>query len=153
AGSARSGRLEAKTARVGCPAGIGGVGKMTNFIDMRKLLLGGTAMFALAAGAAPVFAQDQAAAEQQGEQADEQAAGDVIVVSGYRAALAESIETKREMDVIVESISAEDIGKLPDNSIAEAIARLPGLTAQRIDGRAQAISIRGLAPDFSTTLL
>lgn len=127
---------------------------MTSFIDMRKLLLGGTAMFALtAAGAAPAFAQDDAATQEQGEQAEDQAAGDVIVVSGYRAALAESIATKREMDVIVESISAEDIGKLPDNSIAEAIARLPGLTAQRIDGRAQVISIRGLAPDFSTTLL
>lgn len=127
---------------------------MTNFLVSRKLLLGGTAMFALmAAGATPAFAQDQASDEQPEAQADEQTGGDVIVVSGFRASLAESIETKRQMDVIVESISAEDIGKLPDNSIAEAIARLPGLTAQRIDGRAQVISIRGLAPDFSTTLL
>jgi len=76
-----------------------------------------------------------------------------IVVTGFRASLQTSIATKRRADEIVESVSAEDIGKLPDNSIADAIARLPGLTAQRVNGRDQVISIRGLAPDFSTTLL
>ena len=48
---------------------------------------------------------------------------------------------------------AEDIGKLPDVSIAESIARLPGLAAQRTRGRAQVISVRGLGPDFTTALL
>jgi hypothetical protein len=52
----------------------------------------------------------------------------------------------RRSSSIVEAISAEDIGKLPDVSIAESLARLPGLTAQRLDGRSQVISIRGLAP-------
>src|SRR5690606_17172427 len=52
-----------------------------------------------------------------------------------------------------EVVTAEDIGKLPDVSIAESLARLPGLTAQRLDGRGQVISIRGLAPDFTTALL
>jgi iron complex outermembrane receptor protein len=80
-------------------------------------------------------------------------AGNEIVVTGFRAALANAVNTKLRSDQIVESISAEDIGKLPDNSIAESIARLPGLAAQRVDGRAQVISIRGLSPDFSTTLL
>jgi iron complex outermembrane recepter protein len=60
---------------------------------------------------------------------------------------------KKNKDSIVESISAEDIGKLPDASVAESIARLPGVTAQRTAGRAQQISIRGMAPDFSTALL
>ena len=81
------------------------------------------------------------------------AVGNDIVVTGFRAAIANAITEKRNSDQIVESISAEDIGKLPDNSIAESIARLPGLTAQRVDGRDQVISIRGFAPDFSTTLL
>ena len=75
------------------------------------------------------------------------------MVTGYRASVERSIELKRESELIVESVSAEEIGKLPDNSIAESIARLPGLTAQRLDGRAQTISIRGLSSDFSTTLL
>ncbi len=50
-------------------------------------------------------------------------------------------------------MSSEDIGKLPDASIGEAIARLPGITSQRLSGRADVISIRGFGPDYSTTLL
>ena len=50
-------------------------------------------------------------------------------------------------------MSAEEIGKLPDVSIAELIARLPGITAQRVAGRAEIVSIRGFSPDFSTVLL
>ncbi len=64
-----------------------------------------------------------------------------------------SIEIKRNESSIVEAISAEDIGKLPDSSIAESLTRLPGLAGQRVNGRVQVISIRGLAPDFSTTTL
>lgn len=78
---------------------------------------------------------------------------EMIVVTGYRGSLLASLRTKQNADLIVESISTEDIGKLPDNSIAEALGRLPGLTTQRQDGRATVISIRGLGPDFSTTLL
>ena len=76
-----------------------------------------------------------------------------IVVTGFRGSIESAIATKRDNSSIVESVSAEDIGKLPDVSIGEALARLPGLAAQRIDGRAQSISIRGLGPDFSTALL
>jgi len=82
-----------------------------------------------------------------------QTEGQEIVVTGIRAAIRGSISIKRNETSIVEAITAEDIGKLPDISIAESIARLPGLAAQRVGGRAQVISIRGLAPDFTTTLL
>ncbi|AKC87654.1 TonB-dependent receptor [Pseudoxanthomonas suwonensis] len=78
---------------------------------------------------------------------------DTVVVTGIRAGIEGAISTKRDSTSIVEAISAEDIGKLPDVSIAESIARLPGLAAQRVAGRAQVISVRGLSPDFSTTLL
>ena len=76
-----------------------------------------------------------------------------IVVTGIRGGIRSSVNIKRREQGIVEAVSAEDIGKLPDISIAESIARLPGLAAQRVGGRAQYISIRGLAPDFTTTLL
>ena len=77
-----------------------------------------------------------------------------IVVTGIRRAIESSIATKRASDSIVEAISAEDIGKLPDTSIAESLARLPGLTGQRgADGRVNVISIRGLSPAFSGALL
>ena len=78
---------------------------------------------------------------------------DKVTVTGIRASIESSIDTKKEATSIVEAITAEDIGKLPDISIAESIARLPGLTAQRVAGRAQVVSVRGLSPDFSTTLL
>lgn len=79
--------------------------------------------------------------------------GDAIVVTGIRASLDASAKIKRNSASIVESVSAEDIGKLPDVSIADSLARLPGVTAQRLEGRDQRLSIRGLGPDFSTTLL
>ena len=76
-----------------------------------------------------------------------------VEVVGIRRGIENAIATKRESTSIVEAISAEDIGKLPDVSIAESISRLPGLAAQRVAGRAQVISVRGLSPDFATTLL
>ncbi|WP_368565909.1 TonB-dependent receptor [Pseudoxanthomonas sp. UTMC 1351] len=90
------------------------------------------------------------APEQTGPQATEL---DTVVVTGIRRGIESAIAVKRDSTSIVEAISAEDIGKLPDVSIAESLGRLPGLAAQRVAGRAQVISVRGLSPDFSTTLL
>ncbi len=78
---------------------------------------------------------------------------ETVTVTGIRKGIEAAISVKRNNDSIVEAISAEDIGKLPDSSIAESIARLPGLTAQRVNGRAQEVQIRGLAGQFATTLL
>ena len=78
---------------------------------------------------------------------------DTVIVTGIRRGIENAIETKRDSTSIVETISAEDIGKLPDISIAESLARLPGLTAQRVAGRATNINIRGLPDNFGTTLL
>ena len=114
-------------------------------------------------GATPAFAQDiaaeasaAAAATAQEQPAAETAAqGDSedIVVTGIRASINASVQQKKNNTSIVEVISAEDLGKLPDMSIAESLSRLPGLATQRLDGRANVVSIRGLAPDFTTTLL
>lgn len=79
--------------------------------------------------------------------------GDEIIVTGIRQSIANSLRLKKQSTSIIEAISSEDIGKLPDVSIADALARLPGVTAQRVRGRAQQISIRGLGPDFSLALL
>ncbi|ALK98702.1 hypothetical protein AB595_22495 [Massilia sp. WF1] len=76
-----------------------------------------------------------------------------VQVTGIRRGIEAAISVKKNNDSIVEAISAEDIGKLPDQSIAESIARLPGVTAQRTNGQAAVISIRGMSPDFSTGLL
>lgn len=122
----------------------------TNGINVSARLLCGAAMvLALAATGAPALAQeaaDQAAVTTEDE-------GDAIVVTGIRSSIQTSLDAKRKATSIVEVIAAEDIGLLPDLSIADTLARLPGVTAQRVRGRSQQISIRGLGPDFSLALL
>jgi iron complex outermembrane receptor protein len=119
----------------------------TNGINVSARLLCGAATLALAATAAPVLAQDAAAEVASEEQ------GEDIIVTGIRGSIQSSLNAKREATSIVEVIAAEDIGQLPDLSIADTLARLPGVTAQRVRGRSQQVSIRGLGPDFSLALL
>lgn len=106
----------------------------------------------VAAAVAAVLASGGVVHAQQAAPAATEAPA-VITVTGIRRGIESAISVKKNSDQIVESISAEDIGKLPDNSIAESIARLPGLTAQRVNGRASEINIRGLSGDFANTLL
>ena len=77
-----------------------------------------------------------------------------VTVTGIRRAIETSVTAKRESDRIVEVVSSEDLGKLPDASVAESLARLPGVTGQRgPDGRVTVVNIRGLAAQFGTVLL
>lgn len=76
-----------------------------------------------------------------------------IVVTGIRGSIENALKTKKDSLSIVESIAAEDIGKLPNVSIADSLAQLPGLSVQRVNGRGQIISIRGFGPDFISTFL
>ncbi len=75
------------------------------------------------------------------------------VTGSFAGSLAAAAQEKKYKPTIVEAISAEDIGKLPDTSIAESLARLPGMTSQRVNGRSQVISIRGFPSEFTTGLL
>lgn len=118
---------------------------MTKLSLLDRRLLLGAASIAMLLPIAPAYAQDVDNAIDEDE--------DVIVATGIRQSIADALELKRNAGGIVEAITAEDIGKLPDVSIADSLARLPGLTAQRVRGRAQQISIRGLGPDFSLALL
>ncbi len=83
------------------------------------------------------------------------AAAQVITVTGIRRGIESAISVKKNADGVVEAISAEDVGKLPDTTVAEAISRLPGLATQRnkATGRASNISVRGLSPDFNAATL
>ncbi len=109
----------------------------------RALLGGGVSLLALAIGAHAAMAQGTYDADAQ-----------EIVVTGFKKSLEDALETKRAAADFVEVISAEDLGKLPDESIADSIARLPGLAAQRNNsGRDQDISVRGLPPAMNATLL
>jgi iron complex outermembrane receptor protein len=122
---------------------------MRSQLTRRARLLGGAAFGAAALLAFAGAASAQTAPDPQDDATD---IGEVVV-TGIRSSIESSIASKRTNSSIVEVVTAEDIGKLPDVSIAESLARLPGLTAQRLDGRGQVISIRGLSPDFTTALL
>ncbi len=109
---------------------------------------------ALACCAALAFSLPAMAQQQQGQDKDKATTElDTINVTGIRGAIATAVEAKSDATSIVEVVSAEDIGKLPDISIADSISRLPGLTMQRVDGRAQVIHIRGMSEQFGGTLL
>jgi hypothetical protein len=78
---------------------------------------------------------------------------ETVQVNGYISSLENSTALKRDANTIVEAVSAEQVGKLPGVSIADALGRLPGLAVQTVDGRPQVLSIHGLGPDFSTALI
>ncbi|MGH8147865.1 MAG: TonB-dependent receptor, partial [Rhodanobacteraceae bacterium] len=76
-----------------------------------------------------------------------------VQVTGFASSVQNSVEIKRQSNSIVEAVSAEQIGKLPGTSIADALGRLPGLAVQTLNGRPQVLTIHGLGPDFSTALV
>ncbi|WP_404338443.1 TonB-dependent receptor [Sphingomonas sp. MMS12-HWE2-04] len=115
-------------------------------MGIRTLLIGTASAVALLSGAAHAqSAADIPAVETQDE-------GD-IVVTGYRASLEQAIETKRNANAIVDSISAEDVGKFPNTNVAEALTLVPGVTVDRQFGQGEKVSILGTDPALNRTLL
>ena len=111
--------------------------------SVRSLLLGAASTLAFA----PAIAAQDDASEESEEAVEE------IVVSGFRASLQSAIQTKRNADAVVESVTAEDIGRLPDISIADSLSRLPGITSQRTNGQSSAINVRGLSQSLTFSTL
>lgn len=101
--------------------------------DLRAVLLGSVALVAIAA--VPAMAQTAAPAD-----------SDTVVVTGMRKSMRDALATKRAEPGVVEVISSKDIGVLPDVTIAETLARLPGLNTTRDRGNDSQAAIRGLGP-------
>lgn len=80
-------------------------------------------------------------------------AGDAIVVTGYRASLANALSQKRRSNQEIDAITAEDIANFPEANLAEAIQRLPGVSIDRDNGEGRTITVRGLGPDFQMVRL
>ncbi|NLG77474.1 MAG: TonB-dependent receptor plug domain-containing protein, partial [Xanthomonadaceae bacterium] len=76
-----------------------------------------------------------------------------VIVTGFRGSLELALEAKRESVNFTDSISAEDVGKLPDNNLAEALQRVPGVQISRTNGEGQQLSLRGMGPSFTRVLL
>ena len=106
------------------------------------------------AAAAPVAAQTNAqapspAAATADQELPEGQVAD-IVVTGFRAALNNALNQKRNETAAIDSIVAEDIGKFPDSNLAESMQRIPGVALSRGDGgEGRNISVRGLGAQFT----
>ncbi|WP_343520978.1 TonB-dependent receptor [Sphingomonas sp.] len=109
-------------------------------MNTTKLLRAGTAALALTtafAAATPAVAQDTAPPA-PAEETEE------IIVSGIRASLQQAAEVKRDASQVMDVITAEDVGKLPDANVAEALQRVTGVQITRVFGEGQSVSVRGL---------
>lgn len=78
---------------------------------------------------------------------------EIIEVRGIRGALGRAMDAKREAGGVVDSISAEDIGKFPDTNLAESLQRITGVSIDRSGGEGQLITVRGFGPQFNTVLV
>ena len=74
---------------------------------------------------------------------------DEIIVSGVRKSLQQSIERKRSASTGIDSITATDLGRFPDENIAESLQRVTGVQINRVRGEGSTISIRGFNREFS----
>jgi TonB-dependent receptor len=138
-------------------------------VRLKSIILSSTSFGILALVAAPAAAQTQPETtaetdvEAQESPSDPEAGaveadptaqggetGEEIVVTGLRRSLQSAQNIKRNSEQIVDSIVAEDIGKLPDLAVSETAARIPGVQVIRRGGEADTVLVRGL-PDFSTT--
>lgn len=76
-----------------------------------------------------------------------------VVVTGIRGSLQRGMDVKRDASGVVDSISAEGIGKFPDTNIAESLQRITGVSIDRSGGEGQSITVRGFGPQFNTVLI
>jgi len=105
-------------------------------LALKAVLLGTTLL-------APGFAHAQ----------EEPTAVEEVIVTGRRAADRAAIEDKRDADGQIDSVRADEVGKLPDQNVAEALRRLPGLAVANDQGEGRYLSVRGVSPDLLNVTL
>lgn len=116
-------------------------------IASRRAMLALTSTAALTLGAGPALAQEAAQASQP-EPASELSE---IVVTGYRASNLATVQAKRELEGVTDSIAADEIGGLPDYNLAEALQRVPGVSTDQDNGEDRFVIVRGFNPEYNFT--
>src|SRR3990170_6755799 len=111
-------------------------------------LVGAAVALALFKQAMPVQAQSTPSSEIEASREIEE-----VVVTGIRASLRESMETKRQAVGVVDALTAEDVGKFPDKNLAEALQRVPGIVINREFGEGERVNLRGTGSNLTRTLL
>ncbi len=114
-----------------------------------KILLG-CSMVALTLACGAAFgAQAQDASQNGGDATAKKDDSQVVVVTGYRKSLQSALNTKRNSDVMMDAINADDIASFPEANLAESLQRIPGISIDRDNGEGRTISVRGLGGDFT----
>ena len=111
----------------------------------RKLVLLAATALSAAAIVAPAFAfaQDNTTVAAPADESQ------VVIVRGIRRSMKAAIDIKKAAINTVDSIAAEDLGKLPDQNVAESLQRIPGVTIERNRGEGRYVSVRGFGPKFN----
>lgn len=99
----------------------------------------------------PGVASAQQADQTEASESAEQPGGTEIVVVGIRGSVESAANMKRDSKQIVEAVVSEDVGKLPDNNVPEALSRVTGVQIERARGQGQSVTIRGLS-EIQTTI-
>jgi TonB-dependent receptor len=121
---------------------------------MRALKLGASSSAMLMAVALAGVAGAQTAPQAASTPAPtEDTAVEEVVVTGFRASLANALDIKRRENDLVDVIKAQDIADFPDLNLAESLQRVPGVSIDRDGGEGRTITVRGLGPDFSVVRL
>jgi iron complex outermembrane receptor protein len=109
----------------------------------------------LSTGAPSAQAQGTPAADSApaSDKVNDEVFSDEITVTGYRAAVQSALNLKRDADVMMDAIKAEDIVNFPDANLAESLQRLPGIAVDRDNGEGRTITVRGLGSDFTRVRL
>lgn len=93
------------------------------------------------------------AAYSQDSDADDDAIIEEVIVTGMRTSVESALLIKRNSVGVVDAISASDIASFPEENIAEAIQRIPGVQIQKSNGRGSRINVRGLGPEYAAATL
>ncbi|MEW6706305.1 MAG: TonB-dependent receptor [Pseudomonadota bacterium] len=125
--------------------------KPTPIASAVALLAMGVAVAAHAQQAQPPAAPAAAASAPAAQPAEQQV--ESIVVTGIRASLESAAGIKRNSTAVVDAVSAEDVGKLPDSDVGESLGRIPGVSVGRDFGQGASVSIRGTDPQMTYTTL
>ncbi len=123
--------------------------KMIKLKSTKSRLLTATGLM-VAMMCSPVLAQDKSKADSANETAENEASS-VVIVKGFRKSLATAADKKRKAAQITDRIEAEDVGKLPDNNVVEALAHVTGIQITRERGEGGSVLIRGQS-DIQTTI-
>lgn len=107
--------------------------------SLRRKMLLGVSVVAMTAVTSAAGAQEAADAT------------DEVVVTGIRSSLERAMDVKRDAKGVVESITAEDMGKFPDSNLAESLQRVSGVSIDRSNssGEGQYVTVRGFGADYN----